>query len=64
LYSLLACKVPQDKLNELLRGLGGGKIGMDCSIVPLKAKGRDGLNVISTCDFFYPLVDDPFLQVQ
>jgi selenide,water dikinase len=37
---------------------------MDCSIVPLKGKqGRaHGLKVISTCDFFYPLVDDPFLQ--
>jgi selenide, water dikinase len=32
---------------------------MDCSIVPLKKKG---LNMISTCDFFYPLVDDPFMQ--
>src|SRR5688572_8658107 len=32
---------------------------MDCSIVPMK---RHGLSMISTCDFFYPLVDDPFTQ--
>jgi selenide,water dikinase len=42
-----------------LEGIGGGKIGMDCSIVPMK---RHGLSMISTCDFFYPLVDDPYLQ--
>lgn len=32
---------------------------MDCSIVPMK---RHGLSMISTCDFFYPCVDDPFMQ--
>lgn len=32
---------------------------MDCSIVPLKQKG---LFMISTTDYFYPLVDDPFIQ--
>jgi len=42
-----------------LEGIGGGKIGMDCSIVPMK---RHGLSMVSTCDFFYPLVDDPFVQ--
>lgn len=42
-----------------MEGIGGGKIGMDCSIVPMK---RHGLSMISTCDFFYPLVDDPFIQ--
>jgi len=31
---------------------------MDCSIVPL----RHGLSLISTTDFFYPLVDDPYVQ--
>lgn len=35
---------------------------MDCSIVPLAGRHGLGLSVISTCDFFYPLVDDPFLQ--
>lgn len=32
---------------------------MDCSIVPLKHKD---LSLISTTDFFYPLVDDPYMQ--
>jgi len=32
---------------------------MDCCIVPL---GRHNLYTISTTDFFYPLVDDPYLQ--
>jgi len=44
---------------ELLSGVGGGKIGMDCSIVPLK---KNGLSIISTTDFFFPLVDDPYIQ--
>lgn len=35
---------------------------MDCSIVPLAGRHGLGLSVISTCDFFYPLVDDPYLQ--
>jgi len=32
---------------------------MDCSVQPLKQKG---LFMISTTDFFYPLVDDPYMQ--
>jgi len=32
---------------------------MDCSIVPLK---HQGLSMVSTTDFFYPLVDDPYVQ--
>eukprot|EP01128_Nolandella_sp_AFSM9_P009530 TRINITY_DN6131_c0_g1_i1.p1 TRINITY_DN6131_c0_g1~~TRINITY_DN6131_c0_g1_i1.p1 ORF type:complete len:314 (+),score=77.60 TRINITY_DN6131_c0_g1_i1:302-1243(+) len=32
---------------------------MDCSIVPVK---RHGLSMVSTTDFFYPLVDDPYLM--
>lgn len=31
---------------------------MDCSVVPL----RHDLSLISTTDFFYPLVDDPYMQ--
>jgi len=31
---------------------------MDCSVQPL----RNNLSLISTTDFFYPLVDDPYLQ--
>jgi len=32
---------------------------MDCSVVPLKQKG---LSMVSTTDYFYPLVDDPYMQ--
>jgi len=32
---------------------------MDCSVVPLRQKG---LYMVSTTDFFYPLVDDPYMQ--
>jgi len=51
--------VPQKDLLKYLEGIGDGSIGMDCSIVPLK---YDGLFLISTTDYFYPLVDDPFMQ--
>jgi selenide,water dikinase len=33
---------------------------MDCSIVPVA--GRPGMLMVSTHDFFYPLVEDPYLQ--
>jgi len=33
---------------------------MDCSIVPVK----NGLSMVSTTDYFYPLVDDPYVQGQ
>jgi len=32
---------------------------MDCSVQPLKHKG---LSLVSTTDYFYPLVDDPYMQ--
>jgi selenide,water dikinase len=32
---------------------------MDCSVIPLKYQG---LSMISTTDFFYPSVDDPYMQ--
>lgn len=51
--------MPQSDLLRYLEGIGDGKIGMDCSIVPLK---HPGLSMISTTDFFYPLVDDPYMQ--
>jgi len=47
-------------LLTLLEGIGGDAIGMDCSIVP--SQKYKGLFVISTTDFFYPLVEDPYLQ--
>ncbi|PRP80848.1 hypothetical protein PROFUN_11403 [Planoprotostelium fungivorum] len=54
-----ASVVPQVELLKLLEGIGGGKIGMDCSITPLRQKD---LFMVSTTDFFYPLVDDPYMQ--
>jgi len=34
-------------------------IGMDCCITPLR---HGGLSLVQTTDFFYPLVDDPYMQ--
>jgi len=41
-----------------LEGVGDDSIGMDCSIQPL----RNEMFLISTTDFFFPLVDDPYIQ--
>jgi len=43
-----------------LDGIGDGKIGMDCSIVPVTR--REDSFMISTTDYFYPLIDDPYIQ--
>lgn len=43
----------------MLQGFGDGHVGMDCSIIALRQKG---LFMISTTDFFYPLVTDPYIQ--
>lgn len=42
-----------------LEGIGNDKIGLDCSVVPLKKHDQF---IISTTDYFYPLVDDPYIQ--
>jgi len=34
-------------------------IGMDASVVPLR---HGGLSLVETTDFFYPLVDDPYMM--
>lgn len=34
-------------------------IGMDCSVTPLR---HGGLSLVQTTDFFYPLVDDPYIM--
>ena len=34
-------------------------IGMDASITPLR---HSGLSLVQTTDFFYPLVEDPYMQ--
>ena len=33
---------------------------MDASITPLR---HSGLSLVQTTDFFYPLVEDPYMQV-
>ena len=35
-------------------------IGMDSCVTPLR---HGGLSLVQTTDFFYPLVDDPYMQV-
>lgn len=34
-------------------------IGMDASVTPLR---HGGLSLVQTTDFFYPLVDDPYMM--
>lgn len=45
-----------------MEGIGDeeGTIGMDCSIVASKKYPK--YSIVSTTDFFYPLVNDPYLQ--
>lgn len=45
----------------LLDGIefGEGKSSMDCSIMPTKLKG---VYLVQTTDFFYPSIEDPYLQ--
>lgn len=67
------CKVPQKVLTKLLAGLNdanysvseqGDKlsaligIGLDSAVIPI----RENLVLIQTTDFFYPLVDDPYVM--
>ena len=35
--------------------------GMDASVTPIP--DQPGTSLVQTTDFFYPLVDDPYLQV-
>uniref|UniRef100_A0A0K0FZ19 Probable selenide, water dikinase (inferred by orthology to a C. elegans protein) n=1 Tax=Strongyloides venezuelensis TaxID=75913 RepID=A0A0K0FZ19_STRVS len=61
------CKVKRDLLLNLLKNLESNDknedneigIGLDCAVIPLKYKD---MFLIETTDFFYPLVDDPYLQ--
>lgn len=46
----------QDVLQILLSVIG---IGMDSSVTPLR---HGGLSLVQTTDFFYPLVDDPYMM--
>lgn len=59
--------MPQADLLKYLEGIGDGTIGMDCSVIPLRVpkrpnEGDEKLFMISTTDYFYPLVDDPYMQ--
>lgn len=61
------CKVPQEKLLTYLQGISNDlkpneTPGMDASVV--KLQHQDNMYMISTTDFFYPLVDDPYVQVR
>ncbi|VDK47199.1 unnamed protein product [Anisakis simplex] len=61
------CKVPRAILLKLLEGFEkeessgdtGIGIGLDSCVIPLRHKG---LSLVQTTDFFYPLVDDPYLM--
>ena len=50
--------MPQDKLLELLTNLPEDVSTLDCSIVP---SHHEGMFIISTVDFFFPLINDPYL---
>lgn len=53
--------MPQAELKELLAKVDGeGHATMDCSIV--QSQKYPDLFVVSTVDFFYPLVEDPYWQ--
>lgn len=34
---------------------------MDCCVIPLR---HGGLSLVQTTDFFYPLVEDPYMMVR
>lgn len=71
------CKVPQDVLGKLVGALQQDYnsqehehhfmhmaiprigIGLDCSVTPLR---HGGLCLVQTTDFFYPIVDDPYMM--
>ena len=60
------CKVPSETLFKYLKDIGDGSIAKetpDCSVTKMKGPwGNDKVQLISTTDFFYPLVEDPYLQ--
>jgi len=54
--------VPKDTLFNYLKTIGDGSIGKetpDCSVTPMK--GNPNIHLISTTDFFYPHVSDPYI---
>ncbi|EGT37179.1 hypothetical protein CAEBREN_31119 [Caenorhabditis brenneri] len=61
------CKVPRDVLLQLLETFKTDlvinneevDIGLDSCVIPLR---HPGLRLVQTTDFFYPLVDDPYIM--
>uniref|UniRef100_A0A8R1HI77 Selenide, water dikinase n=2 Tax=Caenorhabditis japonica TaxID=281687 RepID=A0A8R1HI77_CAEJA len=61
------CKVPRDVLLQLLQTFKTDlvinndevDIGLDSCVIPLR---HPGLRLVQTTDFFYPLVDDPYIM--
>lgn len=70
------CKVPKEVLEKLVSSLQQDYmqdpdqpfmpmssprigIGLDCSVIPLR---HGGLCMVQTTDFFYPIVDDPYMM--
>ena len=61
-----ACKLPAGDLSKLVAGLRGQTaeglvVGLDAADDAAVVSISDGTAVISTADFFAPVVDDPFL---
>jgi selenide,water dikinase len=60
-----ACKIPPGELEEVVRGLGGQSgtdlvVGLDDGDDGAVVRVADGTAVISTADFFTPVVDDAY----
>ncbi len=60
-----ACKIPPGELEEVVRGLGGQVaddlvVGLDDGDDGAVVRVADGVGVISTADFFTPVVDDAY----
>jgi selenide,water dikinase len=60
-----ACKIPAGELEEVLRGLVGNSgrdvlVGLDDGDDAAVVRLRDDLAVLSTADFFTPVVDDAY----
>lgn len=60
-----ACKIPPGELEEAVRALAGQHydeviVGLDDGDDAAAVRVRDDLAVLSTADFFTPVVDDPF----
>lgn len=60
-----ACKIPPGELEEAVSALAGQQfdsviVGLDDGDDAAAVRVQDGLAVLSTADFFTPVVDDPF----